>query len=600
MENFTPLDIPSDETEISFSCLQLILAPKASPSTCLDLADLLICFFFDLASSTRDELDNANVFNLSHDHLRETIMLKEDLDGFPTSIVMTSCLQDGVIQVLLADDLCPFVMLKNECSFQIMFFEPDITKQVAMEKAQSVEDLALNKQLIALTPGETSYYSPRTFKEDFPRVDNEMKFSLRFAVVCDSILTVSEPVNISRGLDDLRLSMGNKVVKLVSFSVANCLKIYLHNPEYVSLPKITDIISLPGINVSMSQINLITMDEEATDTCKEVLSVTLNGVNVSHSYKFQELAKHMPVRTSRVLLDIRCLQVDNQLLDIFCHFPVVLLPLRARSERYHGNVDHSDVPFAETKASSEQSFFSLSFSAYKCATNGTLYMDDIRVHLEPTEIYLEDTLIYRIVGLLESFSPPLPGTEPENPNKLSQELENATKAILNPLNLGDIKIDDISILLSIQASVKIFLATDHMPVVLGKLQIPQTITVGREFLRTVLYHYATQALVRAGLMLGSLEMIGNPTGFIRNVGEGAADFFRLPYEGLIRGPSSFVKGIGQGASSFVKHISIGTLTSITNFASSISRNMDRLCLDEQHLLWQEQRRTRSPGNRRFH
>jgi len=109
-----------------------------------------------------------------------------------------------------------------------------------------------------------------------------------------------------------------------------------------------------------------------------------------------------------------------------------------------------------------------------------------------------------------------------------------------------------------------------------------------------LYHYATQALVRTGWILGSLEIIGNPTGLIHNMGRGLQDFVVMPYQGLIRGPSAFVSGINQGASSLIKHMSKGALTSINNVTSSLSRNMDRLCFDELHSLIQEERRANSP------
>jgi len=39
----------------------------------------------------------------------------------------------------------------------------------------------------------------------------------------------------------------------------------------------------------------------------------------------------------------------------------------------------------------------------------------------------------------------------------------------------------------------------------------------------------------------------------------------------------------------------GTLTSITNFASSISRNMERLSMDEEHIHRNEQTRRRRPS-----
>ena len=43
-----------------------------------------------------------------------------------------------------------------------------------------------------------------------------------------------------------------------------------------------------------------------------------------------------------------------------------------------------------------------------------------------------------------------------------------------------------------------------------------------------------------------------------------------------------ILGITTGSSSLVKHVSAGTLTSVTNFASSVSRNLDRLSLDSEH------------------
>ena len=77
-------------------------------------------------------------------------------------------------------------------------------------------------------------------------------------------------------------------------------------------------------------------------------------------------------------------------------------------------------------------------------------------------------------------------------------------------------------------------------------------------------------------------MIGSPTGLTRAVGDGIKDFVGLPYHGLFNGPLAFFTGIVHGSSSLVKHVSAGTLTSVTNFASSVSRNLDRLSLDRDH------------------
>ena len=89
-------------------------------------------------------------------------------------------------------------------------------------------------------------------------------------------------------------------------------------------------------------------------------------------------------------------------------------------------------------------------------------------------------------------------------------------------------------------------------------------------------------------------MIGSPTGLTRAVGDGIKDFVGLPYNGLFNGPWAFMTGIVHGSSSLVKHVSAGTLTSVTNFASSVSRNLDRLSLDKDHCQRNEIARRSSP------
>ena len=58
-------------------------------------------------------------------------------------------------------------------------------------------------------------------------------------------------------------------------------------------------------------------------------------------------------------------------------------------------------------------------------------------------------------------------------------------------------------------------------------------------MRVVTMHYAAAALFRAGLLVGSLDILGNPTGFVRHIGDGVADMFCMPYRGLAVGPGRF-------------------------------------------------------------
>ena len=153
-------------------------------------------------------------------------------------------------------------------------------------------------------------------------------------------------------------------------------------------------------------------------------------------------------------------------------------------------------------------------------------------------------------------------------------------------------------------------------------------------LDSVLFIAKSNLLLISGWVVGSLDILGSPTGLVRNIGTGVADLFRMPYAGLTRGPGAFVSGVTHGMGSLVKHISTGTnaectflslfstcakhqgflvlrwndfcqlpvselfntgaLTSVTNFATSVSRNMERLSLDEAHRERQEEWRRHKP------
>ena len=59
------------------------------------------------------------------------------------------------------------------------------------------------------------------------------------------------------------------------------------------------------------------------------------------------------------------------------------------------------------------------------------------------------------------------------------------------------------------------------------------------------------------MIIGSLEILGNPTGFVRNITNGVFDMIFLPYNGLAFGPASCIIGFSNGLKSVVKHFSAG-------------------------------------------
>lgn len=221
----------------------------------------------------------------------------------------------------------------------------------------------------------------------------------------------------------------------------------------------------------------------------------------------------------------------------------------------------------------------------------------VEIALEPVIGNVDDRFVYRMLEEVEKL---LPTSLKDNKKglkeitRLPQALKVMSHGLSSPIRIEHLVIHPCSLLISVHASLKVFIASDKTPLSFGKFDKKNVNSTAHQLTRVLAMHYASGALFRAGIVVGSLEILGNPTGLVRSIGSGVADLVRLPYGGLTQGPGAFVSGVSSGMSSFVRNISSGMLTSVTNFASSVSRNMERLSMDDTHRERQEERRRQHP------
>ncbi|XP_077430988.1 intermembrane lipid transfer protein VPS13B isoform X2 [Vanacampus margaritifer] len=300
-----------------------------------------------------------------------------------------------------------------------------------------------------------------------------------------------------------------------------------------------------------------------------------------------------------------CLQVDNQLYNrASFHFPVLLCQEQRGVAEPANQWGNHGIPTETPELLEEfkRSCF-LQLRLILAADNCTL--EEVNFQVQPARVYLEDTFVYYVKTLFHTFIPDSAiasvkpqkckvesGSAPTIPEQVLQSMQ----ALVRPVRLQRLTIQPINLLVSIHASLKLYIASDHTPLAFSLFERGPLCTTARQLVHALAMHYAAGALFRAGWVVGSLEILGSPASLVRSIGNGVSDFFRLPYEGLTRGPGAFVSGVSRGTTSFVKHISKGTLTSITNLATSLARNMDRLSLDEEHYTRQEEWRRQLPEN----
>ncbi|XP_074510650.1 intermembrane lipid transfer protein VPS13B isoform X2 [Sebastes fasciatus] len=306
------------------------------------------------------------------------------------------------------------------------------------------------------------------------------------------------------------------------------------------------------------------------------------------------------------LIEVYCssLQVDNQLYNrASFHFPVLLCQdQRVGAEA--GGPWSSDTNPADSPEALEEFKRSCFLQLRMTLAGDRCTAEEITFQLQPARVYLEDTFVYYIKTLFHTYIPDSAkasatavtqrtresGSAPILPEQVLQSVH----ALVHPVRLQRLTIQPVNLLVSIHASLKLYIASDHTPLSFSLFERGPLCTTARQLVHALAMHYAAGALFRAGWVVGSLEILGSPASLVRSIGNGVSDFFRLPYEGLTRGPGAFVSGVSRGTTSFVKHISKGTLTSITNLATSLARNMDRLSLDEEHYTRQEEWRRQLP------
>ncbi|XP_062915876.1 intermembrane lipid transfer protein VPS13B-like isoform X2 [Mobula hypostoma] len=524
------------------------------------------------------------------------------------AVVMTYQEYLGVNYVTISEDPSPHMVIHNRCPVAIMMKE-------------NIKDVPKCTVYCRKIPSESSihhelYHHVWNFpdcktEDSLPGVHLSMTSSSDLPEEWSDIIDLNSP--------------GTQVVFLPGYG---CVYVdIIHDSSTITMTMAPEgragpvMTSLHGmlkkavaLRVLVTQASL-TINDDVTYQCKssELLRLTLDNILLNLAplvNRSRPLAREFRAEPSHGLSELYMLevcigdlQIDNQLYHrTSFHFPALLCQeLKSESPQWR------------TGFSSTLSVKDLDEYKHKCflkaciqlrEQNFMFTMNEINFELKPARLYVEDTFVYYVKTLFNTYIPDTGVNQKQTRISsvsaadlcVPEQVMNATHALVNPIKLQRLTIQAVSLLVSVHASIKLYIASDHAPLSFSLFERGPIYTTPRQLIHALAMHYAAGALFRAGWVVGSLEILGSPANLVRSIGNGIADFFRLPYEGLTRGPGAFVSGVSRGTTSFVKHISKGTLTSITNLATSLARNMDRLSLDEEHYTRQEEWRRQLPDS----
>ncbi len=321
-------------------------------------------------------------------------------------------------------------------------------------------------------------------------------------------------------------------------------------------------------------------DTQSPGSVAEVLRVIANGLCFSHCSLARDGA------TLDLTLD--SLRVDNMMKRSFEDFAVAFLP-RQEHAAPQQLVTRKPPPFLSLQV----------------CYNPHCHFQISSVHLsiQSATVQLEDRLLQKLRHVAATFLQP--GVVQSGREVALERFDDfSTVPVLvlheserdaRPVTISSLVVEPVSIFVSANITLKAYLSCKDTPFSFSRYELVGVFSNWPEVSQMVAARYVSAVFMHIGWVLGSLELIGSPVSLIQSVNRGLMDLVRLPYEGLTRSPGLFIVGIGQGTASFVRQCSSGALTSVTNLASSIARNMERLSMDPDHVTYQDRQRREHPS-----
>ena len=171
--------------------------------------------------------------------------------------------------------------------------------------------------------------------------------------------------------------------------------------------------------------------------------------------------------------------------------------------------------------------------------------------------------------------------------------------------IGSLHVSKLEFELTLRnSSMPMFVGIDDTLVRFTQLDVMQVFATKELLVKELLANYLADALLNSPALIGSLEIIGNPTGFIRAISSGMWDLVALPMEEMQHGfgPGALLRGVARGWLSWFKHVSHGALSSVSGFSHSVARNLDKLSLDQDYInrrrrlnIWTNKWANNAPG-----
>ena len=123
---------------------------------------------------------------------------------------------------------------------------------------------------------------------------------------------------------------------------------------------------------------------------------------------------------------------------------------------------------------------------------------------------------------------------------------------------------------------------DNATINLRSLLLTNYYTDLMAFVRKVVKFYVMEVMNKFYLLVGSFNVIGNPTELVGNVADGVKAFFMEPVQGLMKGPGAFVGGLGKGTTQLLSKTTFGLLNSVSKITGAVGDGVAAMAMSDSY------------------
>lgn len=251
------------------------------------------------------------------------------------------------------------------------------------------------------------------------------------------------------------------------------------------------------------RLDVVILDEQSSATSvQEFMSVTLESIgilfypmmDVPHST--MDRIRHL----QHVQLRVRNFQIDNLMYGKASYdFPVVM---RARTDHKMA-ADETKIQLSVTRNLREE----LDRLANNSLVNVhvELFNDDhgsivqaVSIAIRPTTVCIEDVYVSNLLKVIDSLIPRMTKVNLSMERRFPAKVSATADLLCCPVCLQRLCIEKIDLMISVHASLKLYIASDDAPLSLGRFEQTNVWTSAHQLMRVLAMHYATCALYRAG------------------------------------------------------------------------------------------------------